>query len=435
MSLLDRIAALPSALPPAREPVRLLQAADRVEHRFGDRQPVKPEALDALIARFTIALARWDWAGITEGQTAQIVRAWAARIASLPAEPEAFLLRELRQCTRMTLLGALCDGFLAGWDANHSLTVEVGQIIQERAAWLPKAWQAIFRSVPELFDAVAGALTFGRWLAAQADPYRAALGKGVSAPHGPGFMVQVHAAWLATLPEPTDEPAARRMLAWLRPAGAAVLDGDRAVQVVQRLLSPWRDKMPSTGLRTLLLNALTETYGDPRRDNPQFWAQVGEDGRRVVLRWLAGQRMEAFLDVVSRAEERIDGGDQWPARRRFWMGLYEEGRIDEAWPSFGTDAQAITDQLARTTGDSAHSSYGRQLTRRNTSLLIMRIGQNVIVEGSHNFRVHVFRQDARGCPRLYENQYDVDAFILPDHHPDARRHIGDWMSWVRARIR
>jgi len=435
MSLLDRIAALPSALPSAREPVRLVQAAERVKLRFGDRQPVKPEALDALIARFTLALARWDWAGITEGQTAQIVRAWAAGIARFPAALEAFLLRELRQCTRVTLLGSLCDGFLAGWVAKDPLTAELGQIIQARAAWLPKAWQAVFRSVPELFDAAAGALTFGRWLAAQADPYQAALGKGVPAPHGPGFMTQVHVAWLAILPEPADELAARRMLAWIRPAGAPALDGDRAAQVVQRLLRPWQDKMPPLELRALLLKALTETYGDPRRDNPQFWDRVGEDGRRVMLRWLAGQRMETFLDVVSRAEESLDGGQQWPARRRFWMGLYEQGRIDEAWPSFGADAQAIADQLARTTGDSAYSSYGRQLTLKNTSLLIMRIGRHVIVEGSHNFRVHIFRQDALGCPRLYESQYDARAFVLPNQHPDARVHIGDWMSWVRERIR
>ncbi|TSD89943.1 hypothetical protein FFK22_003825 [Mycobacterium sp. KBS0706] len=435
MSLLDRTAALPSALPPARDPVRLVQAAERIRLRFGDRRPVQLEALDVLISRFGVALTRWDWAGITEGQTAQVVRAWAARIARLPAELEAFFLRELRHCTRMTLLGALCDGFLAGWITNNPLTLELGRIIQSRAAWLPRAWQAVFRSVPELLDIMAGAQTFGRWLAVQADPYEAALGKGISAPHGPGFMAQVHAAWLAALPEPTDEPAARRTLAWIRPAGAPALDGDRAAQVVQRLLRPWRNGMPPPALRALLLKVLTETYGDPRRDNPQFWDRVGEDGRRVMLRWLAGQRMEAFLDVVSRAEENLDGGQQWPARRRFWMGLYEQGRIDEAWPSFGADAQAIANERARTTGDSAYSSYGRQLRRKNISLLIMRIGRYVIVEGSHNFRVHVFRQDAIGSPRLYEDQYDVDAFILPDLHPDARRHIGDWMGWVRERIR
>lgn len=435
MSLIDRIAALPSALPSPGEPVRLALEAANVKQRFGDRPPVTPAALDALVLRLTQAVRNWQWTALTDGEISQVVHAWAARVIRVSADVDAFLLRELGGCTRLSLLGALCEGFVAGWTVQEARTRELGRIIQNRAAWLPKAWQSVFRAIPESLDVESGALRFGQWLAQQPDPYQAALARGVIAPHGTGFMAAVHVAWLNALPEPTEEPTIRRMFAWLHPAGAPALEGDRATATVARLLAPWYARMPSKAIRTLLLDTLLRHYGDPRRDNAHFWARVGEDGKRVVLRWLAGQRMEAFLEVVSRSEEKQEAGSQWPVRRRFWMGLYDEGRIDEAWPSFGGDAAVIADSLARTTGDPAYAAYGRQIKRKDTSLLFMRIGKFIVVEGSHNFRVHVFRQDSPESPRLYESEYDTYDFMLPDHHKDARRHIGNWTNWVRGKIR
>ena len=435
MSLIDRLARLPSPPPSPGSPDQLVQAAERIRQRFGDRRPVKPEALDVLVSRLTQAIRQWDWTRLTEGELAQVVRAWASRLVRVVADVEDFLLRELRCCTRRSLLGALCDGYFVGWVAQEPRTSELARIIQDRATWLPKSWQIVFRAIPESLDTAEGAVRLGRWMALQVDPYRAAIERGIAAPHGPGFMTQVHDAWMAALPEPTDETTIRRMLAWIHPTGAVMLEGDRATIVVARLLRPWGVRMPPKPLRTLLLNELIRHRGDPRRENTHFWAQVGEDGQRTLLRWLAGQRMEAFLNVVSRSEEKVEAGSQWPARRRFWMGLYEEGRIDEAWPSYGTDAQAIADDLARTTGDLAYGSYGRQITKKNTSLMIMRIGLHIVVEGSHNFRVHVFRLGEATPLTLYQHQYDVEDFILPDPHPDARRHVGNWMNWVREKIR
>lgn len=437
MSLIDRLARLPSAPSSPGSPERLAKAVERIRQRFGDRQPVKPEALDALVERLTQAIRRWDWSRLTEGEISQVVRAWASRLVRVAADVEEFLLRELGRSTRRSLLGALCDGYFVGWVTRDVRTTELARIIQDRAAWLPRSWQIVFRTIPESLDTNEGAVRLGRWLAVQADPYRAATERGIVAPHGPGFMAEVHDTWLAALPEPRDETTIRRMLAWIHPADSPKLEGDRATGVVARLLRPWANTMPPKPLRTLLLNELVRHRGDPRRENGHFWTQVGEDSKRTMLRWLAGQRMEAFLDVVSRSEEKLEAGDQWPARRRFWMGLYEEGRIDEAWPSYGTDAQAIADQLARTTGDLTYSAYGRQLSRKNTSLLIMRVGPRIVVEGSHNFRVHLFRQGSTTAPRLYEGRYDLDGFILPQGHQDARMHdaAGNWMSWVRERIR
>ena len=437
MSLIDRLAVLPSVPPSPADATRLMRIAERITHRFGNRRPVKTEALDALVSRLTQAIRRWDWTRLTESEIAQVVLAWASSLVRVPVDVEEFLLRELRRSTRMCLLGALCDGYFYGWGAREPRTLTLARIIQDRSSWLPRSWQIVFRAIPESLDPAEGAVSLGRWLALQADPYGAVIERGIVAPHGPGFMMQVHDAWLAALPEPATEPIIRRMLAWVHPVGAPMLEGDRATIVVAQLLRPWSVRMPPKPLRTYLLDELVQRRGDPRRENAHFWAGVGEDGTRTLLRWLAGQRMEAFLDVVSRSEENMEAGGQWAARRRFWMGLYEEGRIDEAWPSYGTGAQTIADSLARKTGDLAYASYGRQLSRKSTSLLIMQIGKYLLVEGSHNFRIHAFRRDSPSSPKLYQSEYDVDRFLLPVGHQDARMHdsVGNWMNWVREKIR
>ena len=117
------------------------------------------------------------------------------------------------------------------------------------------------------------------------------------------------------------------------------------------------------------------------------------------------------------------------------MGLYEEGRIDEAWIALGDKAVSIARSLYQRTNDKSYLSYGRQITRPDTCLLFMQIGEKTFVEGSHNFRIHVFPTPMRQTPKLYATTYDLNEILLPQPHDDARVHIGEWMSWVRDRIK
>ena len=122
MSLIDRLARLPSAPPSPVSPERLVKTAERIRQRFGDRQPVKPQALDALVERLTQAIRRWDWSRLTEGEIAQVVRAWASRLVRVASDVEQFLLRELGRSTRRSLLGAVCDGYFVGWVTRDART-------------------------------------------------------------------------------------------------------------------------------------------------------------------------------------------------------------------------------------------------------------------------------------------------------------------------
>jgi hypothetical protein len=437
VSLIDRIAALPGRLRPPGEPKGLLKAANSVKEKYGNYGSTKPVGVEALIAKAVQALQIWSWINLTEGDVAILIRALAAKECVFPQSLEAFFLAELRSSTRHNFLRALCEGFVASWAPRDSRTAICAQVIVDRSEWLPRDWQICFSQVPELLDTISGAETFGLWLAAQSEPYRAVIDKGIAFPHGLGFMQHVHNAWLASLPPQNDDSRARRLLSWIKPKGAPVLRGNRAAGVVGRLLQPWSHTMPADTLRSFLATELVDAYGDPRRENAAFWHEVGAEGQRVMLRWLAGRRMEVFLDVVSRAEAIGEHGDQWVPRRRFWMGIYQSGRIDEAWISFGRKALEIARNLGRQTNDIAYTEFGQTAkSRKDTCLLIMRIGKKIVVEGSHNFRIHIFEAGSPKAPGLYANNYDVDLFLLPLGDENARVHdaAGHWMEWVRRRV-
>jgi hypothetical protein len=177
-----------------------------------------------------------------------------------------------------------------------------------------------------------------------------------------------------------------------------------------------------------------EIYGDPRRERQEFWSYVRPETRRILFRWLARSSMEAIFEIVTESERHTGNSEQWIERRRFWTAIYEQGRIDEAWFALGADAVPHANRLYQQTRDDAYRNYDLQTPRRDTCLLFMKIGEKVFVEGSHNFRIHVFPTPSRRTPVFYAGPYDLDAILLPMPHDDARMHVGDWRGWVRGRI-
>ena len=127
----------------------------------------------------------------------------------------------------------------------------------------------------------------------------------------------------------------------------------------------------------------------------------------------------------------------WAPRRVFWLDLYRDGHIQEAWVALSDEGRRIADRRAREARDNTLLCFGRQTVggaRANTSLLILRVNRRIVVEGSHNYKVHVFRPGEPGCPSLYLNAYDCESVRESQPGHEARSHIGDWQAWVRQRV-
>jgi hypothetical protein len=172
--------------------------------------------------------------------------------------------------------------------------------------------------------------------------------------------------------------------------------------------------MPPQALADLITGRLTELYGDPRRFMGAPWGGMDRALLDAYRSWLTGANLRLFLDVITLAEERFTRADErhmWEPRRKFWIRLFEQGRIREAWPAFSEEASAIARDLL----DRRHLrlDHGRQIGRsNNTSILIMRVAgaraEWIVVEGSHSYKVQIFDAKAAGVPKLYQPHYDCD---------------------------
>ena len=338
-----------------------------------------------------------------------------------------FCCRETRVSSRPAFVGAMFSIYLATWAPDSRPTRDLATALK-RSRNLPSKWAALLTRVPDLLDSENAARRLGQGMGSMDDPWEGLVELGFQDPQAPGLLLHAHLAYVAEVkPRLRYSPQAERMLHWLNPPGReARIAG--AAQAMDALLDPWRSGRPSEALRDSLVERLVAAFGDPRTRMAGPWGQVRPECRDVMLRWLTGANIGFFLDVVSQAEE----SHMWAPRRRFWWGLYEEGRIAAAWVAFCPLAATIAAGLRSGDGGPSVFHYGKQTasgTRSTTSLLIMQIGDCVVVEGSHSYKVQVFRRGDRGVPSLFQDSYDCEEIRLTPGH-EQQAHLGRWEERV-----
>jgi hypothetical protein len=180
-----------------------------------------------------------------------------------------------------------------------------------------------------------------------------------------------------------------------------------------------------------MTQSLVLLYGDPRVERSGVWSGVSDNVLSVLFRWLTGENIRFFLDVVSAVEE----SHMWPlAESSGWDSTNRDALTRHGL--FSGSAVACAKRHLATRGDGALLKFGRQSaggSRADTSLLILKIGNKIVVEGSHNYKVHIFREDNLRSPRLYQPTYDCEA-IRVTSGAEARTHVGSWQGWLLERI-
>lgn len=140
--------------------------------------------------------------------------------------------------------------------------------------------------------------------------------------------------------------------------------------------------------------------------------------------------MQFFIGVVNATQD----SHMWPPRRNFWMKLYNQGRIDAAWVAFSPSAADYARRnLMGGRGQSSERRFGRQIAggaRSNTSLLIMKIGRKIVVDGCHSYRTHIFDEGHRSAPPLFAASCDCDGIMRSAYRSKSHASIHSWMEWV-----
>ena len=432
-SLLKQQMLNPRALPSV---VSINRAVENILKRWPDVVAV-PEDRDR--ERMALDILRrvlsWDWEGlktsrITTAAVAVFDQERCARPDLAPARQ--FFLNEIAARPSGSFLNAMVwiyiDSFRHG--AEHTKTL--AKALALRMDDFGGRTKDLLINLPGLLNMDRAPSEVAQIMLDTKDPYEALKSIGWRAPHGPGLAQHAHSVFIEKIqPKLTHRDARDQLFKWLVPKSGSPLETG-AGPAIEALLSVWQHETPPDDVRHELSEAIVNAYNDPRLHRGGIWSGFDPHLRAVLLRWLTKQDMKFFCDMVTATQD----SHMWPLRRDFWLDLYEDKMIDEAWVAFGGSArQFARRQLMQTGSGNLSRRFGRQLDRGgSTSLLIMRIGSKIVVDGCHSYRTHIFRQDDPKAPKLYQTQYYCDEIMNNAQKSKPHNSIPSWKSWVMQNV-
>lgn len=442
MSLMDALQRTGQLSPPSIPELRYVQAAaDRVRDRWPDVQVAKNEKeREALAQKLRARVEGNDWEDV---RLSFVVAAASAlfdpdrRDRTDLEQTRAFIYDEIVASTSETLLTGLLRAYFESYAPNAAHTCALATALDASTPRMSASGKLLLQAVPEFLDPASGPDRLAARMSKMADPYVELLRLGVRNPHGSGFMDLAHLS-LTELVKPhlSERSLIDWYIKWLRPPGKDEARNTGAEAAIEALIHPWMEKHPEDKLRSHLVETLIELYGDPRIKSGGAWGAIDERHLAIVHRWLTREDMRFFTGVVDATQKDA----MWPPRRDFWLKLYDEGKIDAAWAALSSEAFEYARQhLMRQDAKNAYTRVGYQRARQNTSLLIMKIGNKIMVDGCHSYRTHVFDVSDPMAPKLFEEGYDCDEIMRASDQgrSDASKphhSIQIWSRWVRDKI-
>lgn len=348
------------------------------------------------------------------------------------AELRDFYYGEIRVSTRRSFLDPMFSVYLASYEPSAAHTRSLASALEIAWPRIGARWKQLRDNIPELLHPARAPEAIAVKMRGMEDCWRGLQTMGLRAPHAPGLMDCAHLEFIRLMrPGLKSRGALEQLFDWIKPSGQqAKMSG--AAEAITAVLAPWLKQDPAQSEITFITETLQGLYGDPRVRAGGAWAGVPPSHLAVLTRWLTGENIRFFLDVVSAVEE----SHMWEPRRRFWLSLHEQKRIDAAWVAFSESGVRHATRMLNARSSRNGLSFGRQTAggnRADTSLLILKIGRKIVIEGSHTYKVHIFKESDLRAPRLYRQTYDCEAIRLISS-AEARSHIGDWQGWVRERI-
>lgn len=417
---------------------RLIAAKKRVLERWPDIVPDPPERDHETIVTQMLALLQSNsWGDV---KLSFVLR--ALKVAFSPnfrtredvAQIIDFAFEELDTTTQPTFLNAMVAIYLSSYEPKADHSLDLGTRIVAKRHLLSGKWRAIEGYYPTLFDASRAHGDIAASMEDMEEPWLGLKANGFSNPHATGLLDYVHTAYINRIrPRLHSENWLNTLFTWLNPEpGKRKTTG--SIDVIEAVLGHWARKSASDQTRQIVTEYLINQYNDPRI-NRSLWLGVGADYMSVIFSWLTREDLRFFTSVVDATQR----DPQWQPRKKFWLKLYDEGKINEAWVAFCPSAERYARTHLIRSGYADNSRrFGRQSkggTRSDTSILIMKIGNKIVVDGCHNYRTHIFNVDDPVAPKLYGKDYDCDADVM-ELAPWSKSHssIPSWSQWVRDSI-
>ncbi|WP_170392090.1 EH signature domain-containing protein [Ruegeria arenilitoris] len=424
-------------------PKRLETAVDRVLKRWPDvfAEPSENDR-ETLVAELKRRLDDWSWSGAK----ISFVNQAAVALFDLERRSRAdlehvrkFYYEEAATNRSRTFLGNAVQVYIGSFVKGAVHTRRLSEALTNQIPHLSGRSRKLLKSFPAFFDSNRIAMEVASRMKDAERPFQELKRLGFNKPHAPGLLDHAHLEFLEKLDLRTHTDI-EKLFHWLHPDGQLAKQGG-ASEAIEALLAPWLDEDPQEDVKRFLIDHLTESYGDIRINPGSAWINVSEQAKQVLLRWLTGESMRFLFDVLTDTQD----SHMWSERRRFWMDQYDRGNISAAWVAFDPRGHKLA---RKNLGREKNLPFGRQVSHAsddgNKSLLIMKVGQRIIVEGTYNFKVHIYAKNDPEAPKLYQPKYDC-ADIRHDRRkrvssgfvkigPEERKmHLGDWQGYLRSR--
>lgn len=421
------------ALPPLGQ---IKRSVDDIQSRWPDavRTPENRDR-EKLAQDMRLRVSEWNWENIT---TQRVISAAVAVFDNERCErPELIKVREFyfyEIATREPgafldgMVGVYLDSFRVGADHTRNLA----KALSKRSSDLGGRHHKLITALPQVFSPDAAPKGLAQLMLETDDAYASLKSIGLRRPHTSGLAKAAQKLFIKSLaPDLANTSARLKMFNWLTPQNGSVLQAG-AGPAVEALLAVWRTKTPPDALRNELSEAIIAAWNDPRLHAGGIWSGFDPDLRAILLRWLTHQDMKFFCNTVTATQN----SHMWPPRRDFWLKLYDDGMIDQAWVAFGSEARRYAENnLLRGGKTDMKRRFARQLDRGGgTSLLIMRIGNKIVVDGCHNYKTHIFKIDDANAPALYKRQYYCDDIMRASRNSKPHNSIQSWSQWVLQHV-
>lgn len=346
----------------------------------------------------------------------------------LAAEPDALaaLLKVIAQIDRKSAFRRLAAAYVMGFDGGNPSTVAVGETLRAMAPKFGGPWGLADERF-EIFVPASGPkrLAVGA-LQARKSPSEMLSEIGIGGLTSEArFSAEAHRRGLQVIAERAGWSLAERLERlrhWsLRPDGSLIFRTHKA-DFVNALVLPHAQTLPPKEEREAALAFLVRLFGDPRLKRGEWSAM--ETAASVVRRWIAGQTLSQFLDVVSEVAYEA----QWKYRRAFWQAVFERELIEDAWVVF----DQVGEQKARQMFDTG-TEFGRWARSGNSkqimpgqACLLLRIGSGLVAEWSHNRTCNIWHDaDDESAPRMHQSSYRSGDVLV-----GSRRASGKTASFV-----
>jgi len=424
---------------------KLVRTAGELAHRWsGVAELPSMESIEELATRLRTALAAGQLDRVSDRDWGRAAFALWHGDAPLAAEARFldFYLRRLEfyltrpdRHRRRRDVRLLISAYLRAFASDLASIREVGALLARLVLIWDWPWAKRQRELP-LFDPERGPAALAQACLSDDEPARVLAELGLEHLHGQGLVLMAQLVAVDNVEKALASGRApdirlERLLRWAVDAGgvAPKLRGPLA----DALLRPWLSRPVPDPLKARIQEFLLQHYGDPRT-RPQRWTAASDEARQVFRKWLARVALAQFLEVI----DRLALDRQWKYRRAFWTAYFDRDWVWDARVAFGPGGAQLARELFGPDAPFATLVRGgRKPIDRNHAVLVLRLGDLVIADWSHNGRCAIWREGDREAPSLLKPRYtsdDIDWSSADQSWAHAGAANYTWQNNVRGFI-